>query len=364
MKPPFRAEHIGSLLRPPELKAARRGFEEKALSEEALREIEDRCIDEAIARQEGVGLQSITDGEYRRSIYFGHFARAVDGFTEMDAAAAFRDDEGGELRYRTPVVTGKLKRRRGIATSELAYVRRRTGRTPKVTLPSPESQHFFRFREGISDAVYPDVEELFEDIARIYREELSDLASIGGTYVQLDSVSLPLLCDPGHREAFRTRGYDPDRFVARYVDLINASVGGRPPELTLGVHFCRGNNQGKWLGEGGYEPVAEEVFSRLDADGLFLEFDTPRAGGFAPLAHVPRGKHVVLGLVSTKSPALEPEGELVRRVEQASRFVELERLSLSPQCGFASTEAGNPLTADEQWRKLELVVRTAERLWS
>ncbi len=356
--PPFRAEHIGSLLRPAELRAAR-----QSSSGDALIAIEERCIDEAILGQERVGLEPITDGEFRRSIYFGHFARAVEGFTEMEATSVFKDAEGRVLRYLTPVVTGKLARRSGIATEELAYVQKRTKRTPKVTLPSPESQHYFRFREGVSDTVYPDLDEFFRDVARIYREELSDLADRGATYVQLDSVSLPLLCDPNHREAFRARGYDPDVFVSRYVDLFNQAVRERPAELRLGVHFCRGNNQGKWLGEGGYEAVAEEVFSRLDADALFLEYDTERAGGFSPLRHVSSDKHVVLGLVSTKTPSLESEDELMRRVDEASRFVPLERLSLSPQCGFASTEAGNPLTPDDQWRKLELVVSTAAKIW-
>jgi 5-methyltetrahydropteroyltriglutamate--homocysteine methyltransferase len=359
MTPPFRAEHIGSLLRPPALRAAR-----SSLSGDALRELEDRFIDEAILGQERVGLESITDGEFRRSIYFGHFARAVDGFTEMEAPSVFKDADGRELRYTTPVVTGKLVRRSGIATEELTYVRKRTTRTPKVTLPSPESQHFFRFREGVSDSVYPDLEEFFRDVARVYREELDDLTQRGANYVQLDCVAIPLLCDPKHREAFRARGYDPERFVSRYVDLFNDAVRPRPPGLTLGVHFCRGNNQGKWLGEGGYDAVAEEVFRRLDADALFLEYDSERAGGFAPLQHVSGDKHVVLGLVSTKTPALESEDELMRRVEQASRFVPIERLGLSPQCGFASTEAGNPLTPYDQWRKLELVIRTAERIWN
>jgi 5-methyltetrahydropteroyltriglutamate--homocysteine methyltransferase len=360
VKPPFRADHVGSLLRPAELRAAR----QKALPEEALTAIENRFIDEAIAGQERVGLHSITDGEYRRSIYFGHFPQAVDGFTEMEAEGVFHDQSGRELRYKTPVVTGKLRRRRGIATGELAYVQARTRRTPKVTLPSPESQHYFRFREGVSDRVYPDLEEFFSDVVRIYREELRDLAGQGATYLQLDSVGLPLLCDSSQRETFRRRGYDPDAFVVRYVDLFNQAVRGRPPELTLAVHFCRGNNQGKWLGEGGYEAVAEEVFQRLDVDAFFLEYDSPRAGSFSPLAHVPAGKRVVLGLVSTKAPELEREDDLIRRVEEASRFLEEDRLALSPQCGFASTEAGNPLTEDEQWRKLELVVRTANLIWS
>lgn len=261
-------------------------------------------------------------------------------------------------------MTGKLARRRGIATGELAYVQKRTKRTPKVTLPSPESQHFFRFREGVSDSVYPDLDEFFEDVARVYREELADLAERGATCVQLDSVSIPLLCDPKHREAFRARGYDPDLFVSRYVDLFNESVRKRPEALTLGVHFCRGNNQGKWLGQGGYEAVADEVFCRLDADTLLLEYDSERAGGFSPLQHVSKDKHVVLGLVSTKTPVLESGDELMRRVEDASRFIPLERLALSPQCGFASTEAGNPLAPDDQWRKLDLVVRTAAKIWN
>ena len=328
-----------------------------------MRDLEDQLIDEVILGQERAGLESITDGEFRRSIYFGHFARAVDGFTEMEATSVFKDADGRELRYLTPVVTGKLERKRGIATGELAYVQKRTKRTPKVTLPSPESQHFFRFREGVSDSVYPDLDDFFEDVARVYREELDDLAERGATYVQLDCVSIPLLCDPKHREAFRARGYDPDTFVSRYVDLFNEAARARPAALTLGVHFCRGNNQGKWLGEGGYEAVAEEVFSRLDAEALFLEYDTERAGGFAPLAHVPERKRVVLGLVSTKTPILESEDELLRRVEEASGYVPLERLALSPQCGFASTEAGNPLTPDDQWKKLELVVRTASKIW-
>ncbi len=359
MTPPFRAEQVGSLLRPPELRAAR-----STLPGDALRELEDRFIDEAILGQERVGLECITDGEFRRSIYFGHFARAVEGFTEMEATSVFKDADGRELRYTTPVVTGKLVRRRGIATEELDYVQKRTKRTPKVTLPSPESQHFFRFREGVSDAAYPDLDEFFGDVARVYREELDELARRGATYVQLDCVSIPLLCDPKHREAFRARGYDPDAFVSRYVDLFNEAVRSRSSEITLGVHFCRGNNQGKWLGEGGYDPVAEEVFRRLDADALFLEYDSERAGGFSPLHHVPEDKHVVLGLVSTKTPVLESGDELMRRVEEASRFVPLERLALSPQCGFASTEAGNPLAPDDQWRKLELVVRTAARIWN
>lgn len=362
--PPFRAEHIGSLLRPPELLAARRAFESGRLPVEALRAEEDRWVPRAVALQESVGLQVITDGEYRRGIYFGHFPAAVSGFTEMEAELAFRDAQGQALRYTTPVVTGKLRRLRGIATEEFAFVRRLTRRAVKVTLPSPCSQHFFRWREGVSDQAYPDLEEFFADVARVYREELAALAALGATYVQLDDVSLPLLCDPLHRERFRARGYDPDAMVERYVALVNAALAERTASLTVGIHLCRGNNQGKWLGEGGYDAVAAQVFTGLAVDVFFLEYDSPRAGSFEPLRHMPRDKRVVLGLVSTKTPALEPADALRARIEEASRWVDLHRLALSPQCGFASTAPGNPLTPADQERKLRRVVEVAAAVWS
>ncbi len=362
--PPFRAEHIGSLLRPPALLAARQAAAEGRLPAEALRAEEDACIREAVRLQEDVGLQAITDGEYRRGIYFGHFPAAVSGFTEMDAELDFRGAGGDTLRYRTPVVTGRLVRHRGIATDELRFVRELTRRTPKVTLPSPCSQHFFRWRPGVSDRAYPDLDEFFADVAAIYRAELRDLAGLGATYVQLDDVSLPLLCDPRHREGFTAKGYDPARMVDRYVSLVNAALDGRPAGLTVGLHLCRGNNQGKWLGEGDYGYVAASGFAQLGVDAFFLEYDSPRAGGFEALRHVPPGRWVVLGLVSTKGPEIEDPDDLARRIDAAARFVPLERLALSPQCGFASTAPGNPLTGADQRRKLELVVEVARRVWT
>lgn len=361
--PPFRAEHIGSLLRPPALLAARQAAEEGRLSREALRAEEDACIREVVPFQEDVGLQVITDGEYRRGIYFGHFPAAVSGFTEVEAEMTFRDAGGGTLRYRAPIVTGRLVRHRGIATDEFRFVRGLTRRTPKITLPSPVSQHFLRWRPGLSDRAYPDLDQFFVDVAAIYRAELSDLAALGATYVQLDDVSLALLCDPRHREAFAAKGYDPAVMVGRYVALLNAALEGRPPGLTVGIHLCRGNNQGKWLGEGDYEYVASRAFAALGVDAYFLEYDSPRAGGFEPLRHVPPGRSVVLGLVSTKTAALESADELRRRIDAAARLVPLERLALSPQCGFASTAPGNPLTAAEQRGKLELVVEVARQVW-
>jgi 5-methyltetrahydropteroyltriglutamate--homocysteine methyltransferase len=352
------------LLRPPALLAAREAAAEGRLSPEALRREEDAHIRQAVRLQEEVGLEGITDGEYRRGIYFGHFGVAVSGFTEMDAELSFRGAGGEALRYRAAVVTDRLVRRRGIATDEFRFVRAHTRRTPKVTLPSPSSQHFLRWRPGVSERAYPDLEEFFADVAAIYRAELADLAALGATYVQLDDVPLGLLCDTAHREAFQARGHDPDVMLDRYVRLINAALADRPAGLTVGVHVCRGNNQGKWLAEGAYDRVAARAFAGLEVDAFFLEYDSPRAGGFEPLRHVAPGRLVVLGLVSTKTPELEDSGDLRRRIDQAARVVPLERLALSPQCGFASTAPGNPLTWDQQRRKLELVVDVARRVWS
>jgi 5-methyltetrahydropteroyltriglutamate--homocysteine methyltransferase len=362
--PPFRAEHIGSLLRPPELLTARRAFDDGTLAAEALRAMEDRWIGEAVALQERIGLLSVTDGEYRRIIYFGHFPAAVSGFTEMEAELEFHGADGRRMRYMTPVVTGRLRRLRGIATDEYRYLATLTHRTIKVTLPSPCSQHAFRWREGVSDKAYPDLDAFFDDVVRVYRQELAALAALGATYVQLDDVSLPLLCDPAHRARWQARGWDPDALVERYVRLVNAALAGRPAGLTVGIHLCRGNNQGKWMGEGGYDAVAERIFGGLAVDAFFLEYDSPRAGSFEPLRFLPRSRRVVLGLVSTKTPALESPDTLRARVDEASRRVPLERLALSPQCGFASTAPGNPLTPADQEAKLRLVVETAARIWT
>jgi methionine synthase II (cobalamin-independent) len=361
--PPFRAEHIGSLLRPPALLAARRAADQGEISAEALHAAEDQHIRDAVRLQEEVGFGVVTDGEYRRGIYFGHFGAAVSGFTEMDAEMSFHDAKGQPLRYRAAVVTGRLVRHRGIATEEFRFVRSLTRRTPKVTLPSPSSQHFLRWRPGVSDRVYPNLEEFFADVSAIYRAELRDLAALGATYVQLDDVPLGLLCDAQHRAAFAAKGYDPQRMLDRYIALVNAALAGRPPGLSVGVHVCRGNNQGKWLGEGAYDYVADRAFPRLEVDAFFLEYDSPRAGGFEPLRHMAPGRSVVLGLVSTKTPTLEKPDDLRRRIDAAARLVPLEWLAPSPQCGFASTAPGNPLSPAEQRRKLELVVDVARRVW-
>jgi len=362
VQPPFRAEHVGSLLRPPELLEARAAFERGGISAEELRAVEDRHVLEAIRLQERVGLRSISDGEFRRAIYFGHFPAAVEGFTWMEARDLFTDARGRRMPYRTPVVTGRLRRVRGIATEEYRFVAEHTEHTPKVTLPSPCSQHYFRWREGISDRDY-DLETFFADLVRIYREELAALGALGARYVQLDDVSFGMLSDERHQQAFQARGYDPEAMVDRYVEVINQAVADRPPGMVVALHICRGNNQGRWLAEGGYDALAERVFGGLRVDAFFLEYDSPRAGGFAPLRFVPPERKVVLGLVSTKTPELEPEERLLRAIEEAGRYVSLERLALSPQCGFASTAPGNPLTPADQEAKLHRVVEVAARVW-
>jgi 5-methyltetrahydropteroyltriglutamate--homocysteine methyltransferase len=263
----------------------------------------------------------------------------------------------------TPVVTGRLRRLRGIATDEFTHVRSLTRRTPKVTLPSPCSQHFFRFREGVSDRVYPRLDEFLDDVAAIYREELAALGELGAAYVQLDDVSMPMLCDTSARERFRARGHDPASILESYIEVVNDSIRDRPRGMLVGIHMCRGNNQGRWLGEGGYDFVAEQVFNQLAVDAFFLEYDSPRAGSFGPLRYMPKGRRVVLGLVTTKSPALESSDDLKRRIDEAATYVPLDDLSLSPQCGFASTAPGNPLTPADQEAKLRLVCEVAAEVW-
>jgi 5-methyltetrahydropteroyltriglutamate--homocysteine methyltransferase len=359
-QPPFRAEHVGSLLRPPELLALRHAEH----TDDELRRLEDAAILDAIRLQEDVGLQSITDGEFRRGKYFTHFGQAVEGFEQTEGTVTFQDASGTPMPYQTDVIVGRLRRARGITTDEFAFVRAHTSRTPKVTLPSPPAQHHFRFKKGISDEAYPDLEELFADLARIYREELAELGRMGATYVQLDDVAFALLCDPQHRADVQAGGQDPDALVARYVELTNEALAGRPESLVVGMHLCRGNNQGKWLGAGGYDAVAEQVFGRLDLDVLLLEYDSDRAGGFEPLRHLAPGTTAVLGLISTKTPVLERRDDVLRRIDEAARIVPLERLAVSPQCGFASVEEGNPLSPDDQRRKLELVVEVADTVWN
>jgi 5-methyltetrahydropteroyltriglutamate--homocysteine methyltransferase len=361
-RPPFRADHVGSLLRPAELREARAAAKRGEIDAEQLRGVEDRCIRQAVARQEAVGLQGITDGEFRRDWWHIDF---LTGFEGVEAVAdpstrAFHDADEA-----VPVltVTGKLKRAHPVMVDAFTFLRSVSTRTPKLTIPSPSMLHMRGGRPAIGRAAYPDLGEFWADAARMYREEIRDLAAAGCTYLQLDDVSFAYLCDESIREGYRTRGDDPDQAPRVYADTINAALRDRPPGLTVTIHTCRGNFKSTWMASGGYDPVAEVVFGGLDVDGYFLEYDSERAGGFEPLRFVPKGKKVVLGLVTTKSPQLEDSDLLERRIAQAARYVPLEDLCLSPQCGFSSTHHGNKLTETDQWRKLERIVEVARKVW-
>lgn len=361
--PPYRAEHVGSLLRPPELTHAFRAYRQGEIAAERFRQIQDRAIAEVVKLQEDVGLEVVTDGEFRRGSYWSHFVDAVEGLGVKQSLFKFRDDEGNEQDFTAPHVEAKVRRTRGISTEEFAYLDSVTSRTPKITMPSPPTMHFYRGREGIDDGVYADLGELFTDLAAVYRQEIAALAELGARYIQIDEVPLAMLCDADVRERLRARGEDPEALVTTYIDALNWALEDRPQGVTAGMHLCRGNFKGKYLAEGGYESVAERMFNEIAVDVFFLEYDTARAGDFAPLRHVPNPKKVILGLVSSKRPELESADELERRIDQASAFVPLERLGLSPQCGFASTVAGNPVSVEDEANKLRLIVDTARRIW-
>ncbi len=358
--PPFRAEHIGSLLRPKALTGAYRAAGEGALDPAALAAVVETSIREAVALQEAAGMQAITDGEFRRGSWFLGFVEAVDGLTVAPSPFAFSGDHAG---WHCPHCDGRLRRARGIVTGDFAFLKGITRGTPKITMPSPTAMHFWCGRDGVDRRAYPDIDGYFEDLARLYREELADLAELGASYVQLDEVPIAMLCDPAVQEAVRQAGEDPEALLDRYVALINAALAGRPEGMTVGLHLCRGNYKGQWMAEGGYDPVAEKLFNTVAVDAFFLEYDSDRAGGFEPLAGMPADKHAVLGLVTSKTGALEDIETLKRRIDEAAVFMPMERLSISPQCGFASSVGGNPLTIDDQRRKLELVARVADEVW-
>lgn len=361
--PPFRADQVGSLLRPPELVAAHHSLRDKTISAEQFAAVQDRTIRDVIAMQEQIGLQSITDGEFRRASYWSHFVDAIDGMTVCEASFLFRD-ESEQRKFTAPKTTGRLTRSRSASVDEFKFLNSVTKRTPKITMPSPPTMHFWVGRPGVDPAAYPDDDRFFADLARIYQEEIRDLAAAGARYIQLDDVPLVMLCDPHIRDSVRARGEDPERLITQYIHLMNESVKGAPDDMTVAMHLCRGNYKGRWLSEGGYDYIAERLFNQVNVDAYFLEYDTPRAGDFSPLAFVPANKTVVLGLVSSKTPKLESGDDLRRRIADAARQIPIDQLAISPQCGFASTVGGNPLTIEDEKRKLELLVRVAAEIWA
>ena len=364
-QPPFRADHVGSFLRPPELLAARERHQKGEISQAALREVEDRAIREIVRLQEDIGLEGVTDGEFRRTYFHIDFLEQLDGVETRGGLTAHFHSAKGEVDFAPPVlhVTGKVKHSHPIQAKDFEFLKSATKRTPKVTIPSPTMLHFRGGRGAVSKEAYPDLEDFFADVAKCYAEELHALARAGCTYVQLDDTNLAYLCDPKMREGARQRGDDPDELTRRYAKLINAAIADRPPGMTICTHLCRGNFKSAWVAEGGYEPVAEVLFNDLKVDGYFLEYDDARSGGFAPLRFVPKGKTVVLGLVTTKVGELESKADLKRRIDEAAKVVPLEQLCLSPQCGFSSTVHGNEIARESQTAKLRLIVDVAREVW-
>ncbi|MGH7917749.1 MAG: 5-methyltetrahydropteroyltriglutamate--homocysteine S-methyltransferase [Candidatus Binataceae bacterium] len=363
LNPPFRAEHIGSMLRPPELLAAFKAHRRAAMDHNALREVQDRCIVEVIRLLEEAGLESITDGEFRRGSWAYGFVEALDGFINCPSPWKFHDDEGTAYDIETCYATAKLRRTRGITTDDFEFVRRHTARTPKITMPSPSFMHFFPGTACADPAVYRDGDEFWEDLLRVYQEEIAALAALDATYLQLDEVPQAMLCDASIRAQTRTLGFDPGRLSMKYIDGVNRILKARSATMTVGMHLCRGNFRSRWLARGGYEAVAERLFNETEVDGFFLEYDSERAGDFTPLRFMPRHKFAVLGLVSSKTPKLEDKRALRGRIDEASRYLPLERLALSPQCGFASTVGGNTLSIEDERAKLRLISEVAAEVW-
>ncbi|MGH8219671.1 MAG: 5-methyltetrahydropteroyltriglutamate--homocysteine S-methyltransferase [Steroidobacteraceae bacterium] len=365
---PYRADHVGSLLRPAQLSRAREGHAQGHLSTHELHGIEDAAIADAVQRQESVGLPVVTDGEFRRSYWHLDFLTSLSSVrrTAPRVVAQFRNHEGPiSMAAHGLEVTGKVGRLAPIFVDHFRYLREVARATPKIAIPSPSILHFRGGRAAIDAAAYPDLEEFFSDLARVYASEIRDFGDAGCNYLQLDDTNFAYLCDLGVREQVRSRhGMDPDDLVRLYARLINDSIKDRPATMKVMLHVCRGNFRSAWAAEGGYEPVADVLFNRVDVDGYFLEFDDERSGDFAPLRHLPKGKIATLGLITSKRGAMEDPEAVRRRIDAAAQWAPLEQLALSPQCGFASTCEGNALSAEDQWRKLRLVSEVAREVWN
>jgi len=367
-KPPFRADHVGSLLRPPRLLQAREQHAARTLDDAGLRAVEDDAIREIVAKQESVGLQSATDGEFRRASWHMDFIYQLDGITKESGHIAVKFfNEEGEIEF-TPAalhVDGKLGVSHTIFGDAFSFLRDTvTTNLPKLTIPSPSMVHYRGGKAAVDESVYPELDAFWADLTAAYAEEVRRLGELGCTYLQFDDTSLAYMNDPHQREYIASIGGDPERQHVEYIHHINEALQGRPEGMSVTTHMCRGNFRSSWAAEGGYDFVAEALLNELQVDGFFMEWDDERSGGFEPLRFLPRGdKHVVLGLVTTKRGELESKDELKRRIEEAAKHAPIEQLCLSPQCGFSSTVEGNVLTEDEQWAKLALIVEVAEEVW-
>jgi 5-methyltetrahydropteroyltriglutamate--homocysteine methyltransferase len=354
---------VGSLLRPPALRQAFKRYGANEIGADQFADIQDRCIREVVKLQEDAGIEVITDGEFRRGSYWGRFVERTQGFEIRPAVFKFRDDHGHEVEFTAPHATAKIRRAQPLAVDEFAFLRDITPLTPKITLPSPSTMHFYRCTDFADRQAYAGVDEFFADLSVVFREEIAELAHAGCRYVQIDEVAIALLCDPAIRAKVESAGGEPDALVGLYIEAINQALVDSPAEVVVGVHMCRGNFRGHYLASGGYESVAERFFATANVNHFLLEYDTPRAGDFAPLRFVPKHKGVVLGLISSKTPVLEPLGKLKARIDEATRYIDLDRLAISPQCGFASTAGGNPLSEADERAKLKLVVAAARAVW-
>ena len=371
-KPPFRADHVGSLLRPEKLLTARDRHQKGEIDAAALREVEDDAILEAVKLQQDLGLQGITDGEYRRTWWHQDFLEQIDGVEvgESKFTASFKRDDGVDVSFtpQTMRVAGKLKRSRGIQIEDFKYLASVVagevgGGVAKVCIPSPTMLHFRGGRDAIDLGAYPDLDGFYVDLAGVYNEEILGLAGLGCKYLQIDDTNFAYLCDERIRAATSGRGEDLDALPLTYSRLINESIKGRPDDMAVCVHMCRGNFRSAWVAEGGYDPVAEILFNEIDIDGFFMEYDDARSGDFSPLRFLPKGKTVILGIVTSKTPELESKDALMQRIEEAAKFAPLDQLAISPQCGFSSTVHGNDVTVDDQFAKLQLVVDVAKEVW-
>jgi 5-methyltetrahydropteroyltriglutamate--homocysteine methyltransferase len=364
-RPPFRSDHVGSLLRTASLKETREKRARGELSEAAFKAIEDREVEGVIKKQEAVGLRSVTDGEYRRISWNIDFLEQLDNVESYAGERKVKfSSSGPQPRQVLLRVIGKLGGYKPHPMIEhFKFLKAHTKVTPKMTIPSPSSLHFRYGRDAVPTSLYPDMSDFYRDLGETYRKVVRAFADAGCRYLQLDEVNLTYLCDPSLRKFITDRGEDPTTLPATYATMINAAIADIPPDMTITMHLCRGNFRSNFVASGGYEPVAEILFNRINVHGYFMEYDTERAGGFEPLRFVPKNKTVVLGLVTSKTGTLESKDAIKRRIEQATKFVDLDQLCLSPQCGFASTEEGNVLAEHEQWAKLRMIVELAEEVW-